>query len=338
MRDADYEALQSAVLRFIGAGEGSFEELAPAIHAFQFRENAPYRRFCEMRGVGEKLDAWRQIPAVPQGAFKVSRLATFPPELTVREFRTSGTTGEGHGSHYFRDLTLYHAAVKAGWSRLQLEGLRTFSLTPSPAEAPHSSLSDMMGRLTDRFYLQNGRLEEKRLRDDAAVSGGRDEPVLLLGTALAFFNLIEKASEKLTLPHGSRLLETGGYKGSGRTLAKEDFYGQLEDFFGVEPDNILNEYGMTELSSQFYAHGLGRPHAGGPWIRERVVHPLTGCEVSVGARGILQLFDLANVGSVLAIQTEDLAVREEAGFLLLGRDPAAVARGCSRGADDSLNQ
>jgi hypothetical protein len=38
---------------------------------------------------------------------------------------------------------------------------------------------------------------------------------------------------------------------------------------------------------------------------------------------VLRIIDLANVGSVLAIQTADVAVRTEDGFLLIGRDPAA---------------
>ncbi len=332
----DYEKLKQAVLSFIQKGEGAFEELALEIHAFQFNENAPYQRFCRLRGVGEKLHDWTKIPAVPQQAFKSSRLTTFSVDMAVREFRTSGTTGEGYGSHYFRDLTLYDAAIQAGWSALKVNHFPKFVLTPSPDETTHSSLSYMMGRLVKNasgsFYMNGGVLEEKRLRDDLGI-----QPVLLLGTALAFFNLMEKSISLLTLPSGSRILETGGYKGSGRSVSKEDFYRQLSEFFAVESDAILNEYGMTELSSQFYTHGLGRSHRSGPWIRHRVVHPLKGLEVAVGETGILQLFDLANVGSVLAIQTEDMAVRQESGFILIGRDPTALARGCSRSADDQLN-
>ena len=52
---------------------------------------------------------------------------------------------------------------------------------------------------------------------------------------------------------------------------------------------------------------------------------------------MVRLFDLANLGSVLAIQTQDLAVaREDGTFELLGRDPAALPRGCSRAADEML--
>lgn len=333
-----YHELQADVLRFIQKSEGSFSALAQRIHAFQFTGNLPYRAFCHLRGVGNEIENWTQIPAVPQHAFKVSRVATFPESETVREFRTSGTTGEGYGCHFFRDLTLYEAAIPAGWQLLDIDHLPKFVLTPSPLEALHSSLSFMMSRLvkneSSSFYMSGGCLDEPRLRRDIATT---DSPVLILGTALALFHLMETGSAPLTLPPGSHILETGGYKGSGRTLTKSAFYQQLSAFFDVSESNVINEYGMTELSSQFYARGLDTLHRSGDWIRARVVHPISREEVRVGEVGILQLFDLANVGSVLAIQTEDLAMKEDSGFRLIGRDPAAAARGCSRNADDQLN-
>jgi len=91
---------------------------------------------------------------------------------------------------------------------------------------------------------------------------------------------------------------------------------------------------MTELSSQFYSRGLGQPHLAPPWLRFLVIDPKTNREASSGEIGLLRVFDLANFWSVLAVQTQDLAVAKgEEGFLLLGRDPAALPRGCSRAMD-----
>jgi len=53
---------------------------------------------------------------------------------------------------------------------------------------------------------------------------------------------------------------------------------------------------------------------------------------------MLRLIDLANIGSVLAIQTQDLAIRRGADIELLGRNPAAIPRGCSRSADEMLSR
>jgi hypothetical protein len=163
------------------------------------------------------------------------------------------------------------------------------------------------------------------------------EPVALLGTALAFLHLFEQLGDRrMPLAPGSFALETGGYKGSGRDIPKPELYALFDKSLGLAPDDILNEYGMTELSSQCYARGLNRPHEAPPWLHALVIDPETGNEVPVGQSGVLRLFDLANLGSTLAIETRDLAVRERHGFTLLGRDPSALPRGCSRAADELL--
>jgi hypothetical protein len=165
------------------------------------------------------------------------------------------------------------------------------------------------------------------------------EPVLVLGTALAFLHLFEQLGrERIALPPGSVAMETGGYKGTGRSLSKEALYTQFGDALGLAPGSIINEYSMTELSSQWYTRGLGGAHTGPAWTRALVIDPVTRREVAQGDTGVVRLFDLANLGSVLAIQTQDLAIRRGAGFELIGRDPAAIPRGCSRSADEMLRR
>ncbi len=66
-----------------------------------------------------------------------------------------------------------------------------------------------------------------------------------------------------------------------------------------------------------------------PWARVQIISPETGHEVADGETGLIRVFDLANVFSVMAIQTEDLGVRRGDGFELIGRAVLAEARGCS---------
>ena len=66
-----------------------------------------------------------------------------------------------------------------------------------------------------------------------------------------------------------------------------------------------------------------------PWARAQIVSPETGAEVGEGETGLIRVFDLANVYSVMAIQTEDLGIRRSDGFTLVGRAAAAEPRGCS---------
>ena len=67
-----------------------------------------------------------------------------------------------------------------------------------------------------------------------------------------------------------------------------------------------------------------------------MIDPETGLEAPEGGCGVLRLIDLANLGSVLAIETQDMAIRRGTGFELIGRDPTAIPRGCSRSADELL--
>lgn len=325
-----YSQLEEAVSAFIGAGEGDFNRLALEIYRFQRAHNLPYGNYCRHLQIPQELGGWQQIPAVPQSAFKKFELRCFEASETQRTFHTSGTTGEGFGRHHFSSLALYEGAVLAGWDRLQLPALPQIVLTPTPEQAPHSSLSQMMGYLAQRSPRQSFCMELEKL---PSLLGS--EPVLLLGTALAFLNLFER-TEPMALPAGSFAMETGGYKGSGRDISKPALYAQFEQHLGLPANSVLNEYGMTELSSQFYTRGLGRAHKGGPWVRAMVIDPETGLEAQEGQIGTLRIFDLANLGSVMALQTQDLAIRRGEAFELLGRNPGALPRGCSRAADEIL--
>ncbi len=184
------------------------------------------------------------------------------------------------------------------------------------------------------------------------------KPLLLLGTAFSFVHLLDGLNSTqlaFRLPPGSCVMETGGYKGRSRTLPKAELHALITQRLGVPPANILCEYGMSELSSQAYdcllerrsptrreAEKVMKPTASEtgalsalrcfrfpPWARAQVVSPETGREVGDGETGLLRVFDLANVYSVLAVQTEDLAIRRGGGFELIGRAELAEPRGCS---------
>ena len=339
----EYQRLEAQLLDFIradGAG-GDFGAIALAVHHFQIRWNQPFANFCAARPEPRE---WREIPAVPQSAFKHFMLSVARADQVTKIFHTSGTTGEGFGRHHFVSTRLYAEAARAGWARLGLPRLAHFVLVPNPADAPHSSLAHMMSALAPLAHETTWLLDaEGRLRADFSETLGKivraGAPVALLGTALAFLHAFEQlGAQRFHLPAGSFAMETGGFKGSGRDIAKAELYAQFREFLDLDADAVFNEYGMTELSSQFYTHGLGRPHDGPPWLRTVVFHPETGAEVAVGETGVLRLFDLANLGSVIAVETQDLAIRREHGFELLGRDPGALPRGCSRHADEQMQR
>ncbi len=335
------KSLEREVLRFLSKPEEErFQALALAIFNFQRRENPVYAKYCRSLQTPEQINSWKSIPALPQIAFKRSVIRSFPAGETKAEFRTSGTTGEGQGKHLFPSLRLYEAAVQQGWDGFHLPRHRLMLLMQHPDDAPFSSLSRMGAILADfqrdRFFIgKNGVFEFNRLREQLQ---DRNQPVMMFGTALAFLNLLEEHRDiPLQLPSESVVMETGGFKGSGREIGKRDLYQRLSTHLGVSIDSIWNEYGMTELSSQFYSCGVGHSHRAPPWMKFQIINPETNEEASPAETGLLRIVDLANLWSVLSVLTQDLAVAQpDGGFLLLGRDPDALPRGCSRALDELM--
>jgi hypothetical protein len=164
---------------------------------------------------------------------------------------------------------------------------------------------------------------------------------LLLGTAFSFVHLLDSLTQqnlRFQLPPGSRVMETGGYKGRSRALPKAELHALITERLGVPPSHLVCEYGMSELSSQAYDLVLGPASDPGavvrcfhfpPWARAQIISPETGHEVTDGETGLIRVFDLANVFSVMAIQTDDLGIRHDDGFELIGRAELAEPRGCS---------
>lgn len=372
-----------------GAFETEFDEIAQQLFQLQFKHNAVYQRFCLARGVSpDNLPDWRRIPPMPTAAFKEFNVTCLPPEQRTVVFLSSGTTGRKQSRHFHSadSIALYEAALlpwfarhvlpevyrvyvqalQTGERNRQMQRWRLLILSPPPSEAPHSSLVHMFetvrrvfGAPDSRYYgcVRSDGLWQLNLKElcsalaDAAVAG---RPVVLLGTAFSFVHLLDHMGAGglvFNLPPGSRVMETGGYKGQARALSKTELYELITARLGIMPGHIVCEYGMCELSSQAYdtVSGAVGPVAPGaapgpavrspaptqrvfgfpPWARAQVVSPETGEEVCDGAVGLIRVFDLANVFSVLAVQTEDLGVRRGAGFELLGRAPAAELRGCS---------
>ena len=320
---------------------GRFDELALELFAFQFARVAPFRRLCEAHGVTPAtLRSWREIPAMPQQLFKRARLFAHGGAQAATVYETSGTTtGEPGRQHLLRD-DIYKAVALAGARREGLfDGAPDFHfVAPSPRAAPHSSLSAMFGfwgggSISRRARFWMGGDAFAKLREELKRAR---RPVALAGTAFGFVHLLDFPGAPLSLPRGSWILETGGFKGRSREVPKPELYAQLARTFGVPDRAIWNEYGMSELSSQAYARGTRGLHAVPPWARVLVVDPATGREVAVGREGLVRWFDLANVDSVLALQTLDRAERTAGGFRLIGRLPRTEPRGCSLGAEDLL--
>jgi hypothetical protein len=357
--------LDARILAWMGEAEADedearFEELALELFSHQFARCEPFARFCRARGSTPKsVASWREIPAVPSGAFKEMALRSFPPERERHVFRTSGTSTRQRGELHLDTLALYEASLLPSFERHVLpdfgegERMRITILSPSPLDAPDSSLSHMFGVVLERrgdqesgFLVQGDELQTGRLLDglERAAAGG--VAVLLCGTAFSLVHLLEameSEGRQIALPEGSRAMETGGFKGRSRELPRDELYQRIGFALGVLPDRIVNQYGMTELGSQFYDSvlrfpGTPRRKLGPPWARVRIIDPESGEEAPHGEIGVVTILDLANTGSVLAVKSADLGRAVGDGFQVLRREPGAEARGCSIAADEMLQE
>jgi hypothetical protein len=334
--------------------EGEFNALALRLFAHQFQHNLAFQKFCQQRGrTPRTVKSWRDIPAVPINGFKDLTLSCVPPETCERVFMTSGTTrGDVKGRHYHPHLRVYDRSMTLNFRQRFLAGqerMRMGILFPNEQLMPNSSLAHYLalalhqfGTPDSRYYLGADGLQVDELCAALQQVQAGSEPFALLGASYSFVHLMDALQVRgltFQLPAGSRLLDTGGFKGQSREMDMEEFYDALSQTFGVPRSACINMYGMTELSTQFYDAGnavLPAVKSGPHWIRSRVLDPLTGQEMPAGERGILAHTDLGNFNSVTTILTEDVGVQVDGGFLLLGRAQGAQAKGCSLAVDEFL--
>jgi hypothetical protein len=290
------------------------EEVTRKLLHWQY-ENIPlYKRF-----IGSKpSDFHKKDYPIPTPLF--TRFRFCAGEHTTH-FRTSGTTSGARGNHFMPDADIYALAVKTGVGRLpfSIPLKTTFSLCPNAAEFPDSSLGHMIQILSPQaqsfFSKQHGVLSEACW---AALQTAKT-PVFLASTALALAALLETgASAKL--PAGSVLMITGGYKGQLRSIPESELHDAAKKQLGSDT-RLIREYGMTELSSQLWDWGEG--YRAPPWLRAYTQFD--------DERGVGQLcfVDLANWGSCMAIETQDMGRVRDGVVELFGRIPGMKARGCS---------
>ena len=350
-------SLLNDLMDFIAADEGNddaFNALALRLFAHQFQHDLPLQRVCQQRArTPRTVRHWREIPAVPIQAFKDLTLSAQAIEQCERVFMTSGTTrADVRGRHFHPHLQVYDLSMRLNFERQVMRGagpMRVMVFFPNEDLMPHSSLAHYLALARADFGTADSDhyIDAQGLRLSAAVQDlqqacERGQAVLLLGASYSLVHLMDALQAKglrFRLPPGSRIMDTGGFKGQSRELSPTDFYQGLASTFGVSPSDCLNMYGMTELSTQFYDAGQEKQPVvkrGPHWIKTRVLDPLSGVEMPAGEIGVLAHTDLGNFNSVLTLLTEDLGHTQDDGFVLLGRAQGAQAKGCSLAVEHFL--
>ncbi len=341
-----------------------FDALALKVFAYQFEHVEVYRKFCERRGVlPGQAASWRHIPALPVDAFK--RNMGLPGKRAIR-FASSGTTqgASRRSTHQLRNTQTYRASALAHFTDMVVPddpgAMTCLVLGPTLATHPESSLGQMFTWCAQEYTVRTdsraptpaGNTTVCFAADgsadlDAAVkwltqAASAAKPVLILAISSALSGLFAELRKRrlmLRLPADSRIVDTGGSKGAAGVLSARGMLKAAWRYLHVAAYSCVNQYGMTEMLSQFYDDALisrvegslaPRSKRGPVWVRTSVVHPATLAPVSAGETGILRHVDLANWDTVSALQTLDTGHTLGRGFALTGRAPLAEARGCSQ--------
>jgi Acyl-protein synthetase, LuxE len=352
-------SIYEQVLRFIHRPEPeSFQRLALEVFRHQFETVGPYRRFCEDCGVNPAaVNRVDDIPAVSNVAFKYTELAADGAARLpgAKIFLTSGTTRGRHnrGRHIVPRPEIYRAsAITHLRTMLFPDALRIpiLAIHPTAEVMPESSLATMIGWCIEEFATRRHLAASRERVDVASVIAflaeceSAHEPVCILGTTAAFAALFSEMIGRrvgMRLVAGSRMMDTGGVKGQAVPISPSEVIAQAGELLEIAPAMVINEYGMTELCSQLYDAtsfnyaGSGDAYEGfkiaPPWLRVTARDPITLEPMRDGEIGLLTFFDLANVGSVSAVMTEDLGLIEQGRVRVLGRSAEAEPRGCALG-------
>ncbi len=339
-----------------GAGDG-FEALALDIFALQYAGNAPYRAYCDAIGiVPDQVGAWQDIPAFPCESFKKELVTSFPFDQAVMAQLTGGTTAIVRGQ-IFRDEIGRQLVLEA--NRVMTEAYlfpdfaqnqrcRVLILAPSPEMAPSMGMAIGMeetrrhfGTEDSCFLLNHGGIDIAQLVKALAQAEATGVPIAMIGSTSAFvffFNACKKKGISFHLPQGSRIGDGGGYRGRFGELSQEDYWQLAWEVLGIPYSHCVNVLGMAESATNFFDDSLRRAFKGlptrkrlrpcPPWTRTVAVSAEDLRPLPPGEIGLLRHYDLVNLPTVLAVQTDNLGYTDAQGnFQIVGRAQQDKATG-----------
>jgi phenylacetate-coenzyme A ligase PaaK-like adenylate-forming protein len=298
---------------------------------FQVNNNPVYREYVKAIGINARsIVKSEDVPFLPISLFKYRKIKTtsWNEELI---FESSGTAGMDTSKHYIQDEGFYKDISTTIFQQFygNPKDYVILALLPSYLERKNSSLIYMVRNLIklskseySEFYLSN--FEELRERI-LYLKQNSDRKIILWGVTFALLDFAQGFPMDM---RDSIILETGGMKGRGEEVIREEVHKILKKSFQVEA--IHSEYGMTELLSQAYSIKDGL-YKCPPWMRvftREINDPF--CINQDGRQGVINIIDLANIHSCAFIATEDLGrVHPDGTFEVLGRLDNSDMRGCN---------
>lgn len=312
------------------SNNSEFEQKALDIFKFQFDNNLIYNRYCSYRGKSpDTVSTLPEIPFLPIQFFRQYPIIHKECEAKTI-FLSSGTTSSMSSKHHVAFPEIYEKSFLKTFQYFYGDPAEysILALLPSYLEREGSSLIYMVTELIrlskhngSNFYLHN----YQELFDKLIENEKQQQKTILIGVSFA---LLDFAS-KYKLPFNyTQIIETGGMKGRGKELTRQELHSILQNSFGPKP--IHSEYGMTELLSQAYSTKDGVFHCP-PWMKimiRDVYDPFTFLPIK--QKGGINIIDLANIYSCSFIETQDIGqIFEDNSFEINGRIDQSQIRGCN---------
>ncbi len=328
MDTAYYTELKSRI--FSISNNTEFTNTTLEVFSHQAKMCPPYAEYIRLTGYDpDKIKELEQIPFLPISIFK-SREVVSGKKQVEKIFTSSSTTGMVPAKHYVTDLDIYEESFKRAF-RMFLgdpSDYTILALLPSYLERDGSSLVYMTDRLikdsgkaASGFYLYNF----SELYDKLCILKTLQTRTILLGVSFALLDFAGRF--KLDFPDLT-VIETGGMKGRGKEISRDELHEVIKSGFGV--NRVWSEYGMAELMSQAWSNGNGLFKTP-PWMDIQIrdlSNPFK--RVREGVKGGINIIDLANINSCSFIETEDVGMKEAGNtFSVLGRIQNSELRGCN---------
>ncbi|HCT94942.1 MAG: acyl transferase [Bacteroidetes bacterium GWE2_39_28] len=307
-----------------------YEKIALEIFRIQSEQCTPYKDFITLTGVNTSaVNSIEKIPFLPVSLFKSHSIICqgLEPEIV---FTSSATSGMIPSSHPVADLSIYKEsfskAFRLFWGEPSEYAI--LALLPSYLEREGSSLVYMVDNLIKEscnsdsgFYLY----DFDTLYHKLVSLKERGVKTLLLGVSFALLEFIDQY--QINFPQ-LIVMETGGMKGRGKEISRDQLHSALRSGFGVS--KIASEYGMAELLSQAYSYGDGLFETP-PWMEILIRDLSNPFRILNGhATGGINIIDLANLNSCSFIETQDMGKKETGNtFSISGRIQNSELRGCN---------
>lgn len=304
-----------------------FEDIALKIFEYQSINNPVYKKFIELLQIDIKdINEIENIPFIPVSLFKKHKIKSGNWKHE-KIFESSSTSGLIPSKHHIRSLDFYlkNAQYCFEQSIGNLKDYCFLALLPSYLERNTSSLIYMV----DSFIKISGcgsfyRYEFEQILNEVKHYNG-DKKIVLLGVTFALLEMAKKYPSDLS---EVIIMETGGMKGKGKELPRDEVHDIMKKSFNV--NSIYSEYGMTELLSQAYSFGDGvfQSSKSIKVVFKDIYDPFES--VKVGARGRINIIDIANIDTCCFLATDDLGMSiGQDSFKVLGRTDESDIRGCN---------